>query len=51
MFYCTYSSHTMLMGIAKKVGGKRKLAKKFMKLLNVTYKDAVALTKGIRKNK
>lgn len=49
MFYCTNMSHTMLMNISKKLGGKRKMVKKIMKLLGVTYKDAVALTKGIRK--
>jgi hypothetical protein len=39
----------MLLGLSKKLGGKRKLVKKMMKLLGMTYKDAVALTKGIRR--
>lgn len=49
MFYTTFGSHTMLMNLSKKIGGKRKMVKKIMKLLNVSYQDAVALTKGIRK--
>lgn len=49
MFYCTSMSHTMLMNLSKKMGGKRKMVKKIMKLLGMSYKDAVALTKGVRR--